>query len=122
MTDQYRTALGHHLRSERERIGLTSAEAFVDYLEETTGLPNGVLTPRMVDNLESAKSNVKVEMMPLTAIASFAENLFLDQPNTQYLINPQTKKPFTANDLLYILYGWIDLDTGEQIVRIVPKR
>lgn len=120
--DQYRTALGHHLRAERERIGLTSAEAFVDYLEEVTGLPNGVLTPRMVYNLEAAKSNVKVEMMPLTAIAAFAENLFETQPNVKYLINPKTKKPFTANDLLYILYGWIDLDTGEEIVQIKPKK
>jgi hypothetical protein len=120
--DQYRTALGHHLRAERERIGLTSAEAFVDYLEETTGLPNGALTPRMVYNLEAAKSNVKVEMMPLTAIACFAENLFLHQPSTQYLINPRTKKPFTANELLYILYGWICLETGEEIVKIAPKK
>lgn len=120
--DQHRTALGHHLRAERERIGLTSAEAFVDYLEEITGLPNGVLTPRMVYNLEAAKSNVKVEMMPLTAIANFAENLFANQPNVRYLLNPKTKKPFTANDLLYILYGWVDLDTGEQIVKITPKK
>lgn len=120
--DQYRTALGHYLRAERERIGLTSAEAFVDYLEEVTGLPNGVLTPRMVYNLEAAKSNVKVEMMPLTAIASFAENLFETQPNVKYLINPKTKKPFTANELLYILYGWINLDTGEWKVKIKPKK
>ena len=120
--DSCRTALGRHLRAERERIGLTSAEAFVDYLEEVTGLPTGVLNARMVYNLEAAKSNVKVEMMPLTAIAAFAENLYLNQPNTQYLINPQSKKPFTANELLYILYGWIDLDTGEEIVKISPQK
>lgn len=94
--DECRIALGHYLRAERIRIGLTSAEAFVEYLEETTKLFNGVLTPRKVYNLEAAKSNVKVEMMPLTAIAWFAENLFLAQPNTQYLINPKSKKPFTA--------------------------
>lgn len=120
--DQYRTALGHYLRDERIKIGLTSAEAFVDYLEEVTGLPSGVLTPRMVYNLEAAKSNIKVDAMPLTAIANFAENLFLNQPSTKYLINPRTKKPFTSDELLYILYGWIDLDTGEQIVKITPKR
>lgn len=119
--DQCRIALGHYLRAERERVGLSSAEAFVDYLEEVTGLPNGVLTPRMVYNLEAAKSNVKVEMMPLTAIAAFAENLYANQPNTQYLINPSTKKPFTANELLYIIYGWICLDTGEKLVGINLK-
>jgi hypothetical protein len=76
----------------------------------------------MVYNLEAAHSSLKVDAMPLNAIACFAENLFLNQPNTQYLINPKSKKPYTADDLLYILYGWINLDTGEEIVKIAPKK
>ena len=114
-----RLELGKYLRNERIKIGLTSAEALVEYLEEVTGLPNGTVTPRMFYNLEAAKNNIKVEAMPFFALQKFAENLFKNQPDTQYLINPRTAKPFSADDLLCISYGWIDLHTGEEIVKLI---
>ena len=116
-----RVELGEYLRNERIKIGLTSAEAFVDYLEEVTGLPKGTVTPRMFYNLEAAKNTSKVEAMPFFALEKFAENLFKNQPDTQYLINPRTAKPFSANDLLCISYGWIDLYTGEEVVKLISK-
>lgn len=108
--------LGKYLRDERIRIGLTSSESFIDYLEEVTRIPPDTVTARMFYNIESAKTVAKVEAMPLVAIACFAEKLFYKKPSIKYLINPRTNKPFTSQELLAICYGWLDLKTGKKLV------
>ncbi len=108
--------LGKYFRDERIRIGLTSSESFVDYLEEITGIPHDTVTTRMFYNIESAKNVAKVEAMHLVVIACFAEKLFNQKPSLKYLVNPLTNTPFTAQELLAICYGWLDLKTGKKLI------
>jgi len=108
--------LGKYFRDERIKIGLTSSDAFVDYLEELTSIPHDTVTARMFYNIESAKTVSKVEAMPLVAIACFAEKLFKQKPSEQYLVNPRTEKPFKSQELLAICYGWLDLKIGKKLV------